>query len=68
MKDIQEKAKLLKPGAIIVTLSKQLESPYFDLMYSQLYNMSWGPCKVHVQQRYGAPKALTADKEWVKNQ
>jgi hypothetical protein len=67
MTDIRDKCRLLKAGAIVITLAQQLESEYCQLLYTYSHQMTWGVCKVHVQTRYGKPKQLKADAEWKSN-
>jgi hypothetical protein len=67
MTDIRDKCRLLKAGAIVITLAQQLESEYCQLLYTYSHQMTWGVCKVHVQTRYGKPKKLKADAEWTSN-
>lgn len=55
MMSISAMAKLLKPGAIVVTFTKPLDSERsdssFDLLEKVKFKMSWGPATVYIQQR-----------------
>lgn len=51
MLQLGQKGQHLKEGAYFVTFTKQLKSPYFDLIHSKQYRMSWGIATVHVQRR-----------------
>jgi SAM-dependent methyltransferase len=51
IRDIAKLGERLKEGSYVVTLTKRLESPYFKLLSSKQYSMSWGYATVHVHQR-----------------
>lgn len=41
----------LKQGAILITLTKPVESPYFQITASRQYKMSWGSATVYIHRR-----------------
>jgi len=51
MAAIGRKAAALKPGTVVVTLTKKLPSPVFEVCESNLYQMSWGGATVFIQRR-----------------
>lgn len=51
MKHITEKCQKLKAGALVVSVSKELESPYCEMVINTTATMTWGPTKVYVYQR-----------------
>jgi SAM-dependent methyltransferase len=51
MTSLGHKGRLLKPGTYFVTLTKQLKSSFFDVVYSKQYRMSWGVATVHIHRR-----------------
>ena len=48
MDDIATQGQALRDGVIVITLTKQLNSPYFKLVYSEQHLMSWGNATVNV--------------------
>lgn len=53
MQSISEQAERLRPGAIVVSLTKALTSPRFAILSKQKKQMSWGISTVFVQRRQG---------------
>lgn len=51
MDQLGQLGKNLKIGAYFITLTKRLTSPYFRLIDSTVYTMSWGFATVHIHQR-----------------
>jgi SAM-dependent methyltransferase len=51
MDAISKKAAALKPGAFVVTFTKGLTSPHFEVMERKRYKMSWGPATVYIHRR-----------------
>lgn len=48
---VSELAERLKPGSFVVTFTKGLESPAFEVMERKRYRMSWGPATVFIHRR-----------------
>ena len=46
------KAQGLKDGSYVITLSKPLPSPQFEVVESEYYSMSWGEERVYVQKKF----------------
>ena len=55
MAKIAASAVTLKRGAIFITFTKRLPSPHFDVLEHQMYQMSWGPATVYIQQKVTEP-------------
>ena len=51
MVDLSFKAKALAPGALVVTTTKRLIGPAFDLLEELQMEESWGDATVYIQQR-----------------
>lgn len=51
MLSMARQAASLKPGAIFVSFTKGLESPYFEVLERKRYKMSWGPATVFIHRR-----------------
>mmetsp|Transcript_36292 Transcript_36292/g.62622 ORF Transcript_36292/g.62622 Transcript_36292/m.62622 type:complete len:701 (-) Transcript_36292:44-2146(-) len=51
MLSLSQTAERLAPGAIVVTFTKGLSSPAFELLERKRYKMSWGPATVFIQRR-----------------
>jgi SAM-dependent methyltransferase len=60
MKDIGNRGAMLKQGAYFITLTKPLNSPYFDLVNTSQYRMSWGAATVYIQRRNSNPLHIDA--------
>mmetsp|Transcript_24211 Transcript_24211/g.36297 ORF Transcript_24211/g.36297 Transcript_24211/m.36297 type:complete len:318 (-) Transcript_24211:97-1050(-) len=56
MENIAKQAVSLRPGACIVTLTRPIVSPYFDLLESKKYLMSWGDATAHIHIRTSKPQ------------
>ena len=54
---ISERAERLKPGAFVITFTKPLTSPAFDIVEKKRWNMSWGAATVFIQRRSDMPQA-----------
>ena len=55
MHRIGEVAARMKQGAIVVTLTRRLPSPFFYVLYGDSMKMSWGEATVYVQQKMTPP-------------
>ena len=51
MVDLSVQAKALAPGALVVTTTKRLVGPAFDLVEELQMEESWGDATVYIQQR-----------------
>jgi len=51
MRGMCEMAHSLKAGAIFITFTKPLNSPYFEVLEKQRQHMSWGAATVFIQRR-----------------
>eukprot|EP00470_Lotharella_oceanica_P000575 CAMPEP_0170170082 /NCGR_PEP_ID=MMETSP0040_2-20121228/3045_1 /TAXON_ID=641309 /ORGANISM="Lotharella oceanica, Strain CCMP622" /LENGTH=321 /DNA_ID=CAMNT_0010409241 /DNA_START=29 /DNA_END=994 /DNA_ORIENTATION=- len=51
MEKIVKQAVNLSPGTCVVTLTHPMVSPYFDLLESKKYDMSWGEATAHIHVR-----------------
>jgi len=47
MRSLTALAEKLRKGAYVITLTKSLKSPHFDILESKQYTMSWGLATVH---------------------
>jgi SAM-dependent methyltransferase len=54
MGEVSRLAGRLKPGAIVVTFTKGMTSPHFELLERKRYAMSWGPATVFIHRRLDA--------------
>ena len=54
MNQVSQLAGRLKPGAIVVTFTKGLNSDRFELLERRRYLMSWGPATVFIHRRLNA--------------
>lgn len=52
MEFLSGKASEMKPGARIVTLTRNLDNPALDIIEKRQYTMSWGTatCFVHIRR------------------
>lgn len=48
---IAKRAKLLRPGARVVTFTTALKTPWLRVLMKRRYQMSWGPATVFVHQK-----------------
>lgn len=48
---IAERAKLLRPGARVVTFTTALKTPWLGVLMKRRYQMSWGPATVFIHQK-----------------
>mmetsp|Transcript_26649 Transcript_26649/g.42247 ORF Transcript_26649/g.42247 Transcript_26649/m.42247 type:complete len:320 (-) Transcript_26649:190-1149(-) len=55
MENIAKQAVSLKTGACVVTLTRPMVSPYFRLLDSKKYSMSWGDATAHIHIRTEKP-------------
>jgi len=55
MHRIGEVAGRMKQGAIVVTLTRRLPSPFFHVLFGEAMNMSWGEATVYIQQKVTPP-------------
>lgn len=51
MDEIALQGQALRDGVIVITLTKALTSPYFDLLYSEQHQMSWGMATVNIMRK-----------------
>lgn len=51
MAGVSEAAAKLKPGSIVVSLTKPINSPHFTILSKKKYPMSWGSSTVFVARR-----------------
>jgi hypothetical protein len=58
---LSKQAESLKPGAIVVTFTKGMSTPAFELLERKRYRMSWGPAtgSCFVIKKFFSPKAWT---------
>jgi len=68
MKSMVNQLKVIREGAYVIVISKQLDSPFFPVAFSGLYKMSWGQCRVYVHQKAPPPRKLNLDEHWGGNQ
>ena len=50
----------LSPGSFVVTFTKRLPSPEFELLEQEMHVMSWGGATVFIQQRRAEPQESQA--------
>ena len=62
MKSIGRLAEKLRPGAVLITFTKGIESDKFELMDRKRYRMSWGPATVFVHRRLDYDGSAVDDK------
>eukprot|EP00903_Cladosiphon_okamuranus_P010983 g10373.t1 len=48
---VAERAKLLHPGARVVTFTTALKTPWLRVLMKRRYHMSWGPATVFIHQK-----------------
>ena len=51
MEEMGRRAELLQPGAFVVTFTKGLTNPTFEVLERRRYKMSWGPATVYFHRR-----------------
>ena len=51
MKSLSEKSTLLKPGSIVVTLTKPIKNNKFEMVEVMRSKMSWGRATIYIQRR-----------------
>jgi SAM-dependent methyltransferase len=51
MDSVRERAKGMKVGSYLISVTKRLKSPHFKLVGSQLVKQSWGEATCHIQVR-----------------
>ncbi len=51
MKRLEEQAEWLKPGSMVITLSKYLRSPSFKIIMNKKYPMGWGEATVFIHKK-----------------
>lgn len=51
MQQIAEQAESMKPGSIFISFTKSIDSPVFNVVYRERFNMSWGPATVYIHRR-----------------
>mmetsp|Transcript_13162 Transcript_13162/g.15069 ORF Transcript_13162/g.15069 Transcript_13162/m.15069 type:complete len:282 (+) Transcript_13162:173-1018(+) len=51
MKQISEKAGLMKPGAFFITFTRKIDNSHWKLLEETRHIMSWGEVTVFIQQR-----------------
>lgn len=54
MQQLSEQAAKLSPGAMVVTFTKGMTSPHFEVLERKRYRMSWGPATVFIHRRLSA--------------
>lgn len=54
MSQLSEQAAKLSPGAMVVTFTKGMTSPHFEVLERKRYRMSWGPATVFIHRRLSA--------------
>jgi len=62
MEKIAKKAESLAPGSCVVTLTQPIISPYFDLLESKKYAMSWGTATAHIHVRSEKASSISESK------
>lgn len=55
MHRIGEAAARMKQGALVVTLTRHLPSPFFHVLFCEAMHMSWGEATVYIQQKMTPP-------------
>ena len=55
MHRIGEAAARMKQGAIVVTLTRHLPSPFFHILFCEAMHMSWGEATVYIQIKLTPP-------------
>ena len=51
MRELADMSVALKPGALWVSLTRELPSEEWDLLLSEQLEMSWGPATIYIQRR-----------------
>lgn len=51
MRELADMSVKLKPGALWVSLTRELPSEEWDLLLSEQLEMSWGPATIFIQRR-----------------
>jgi len=51
MDEIALQGQGLREGALVISLTRSLESPYFKLLSSEQYKMSWGHATINIAMR-----------------
>ena len=53
MKQLSQRFSCLKPGARIITITKNISSPCLELIHNKSYKMDWGNAEVYIYKRVG---------------
>lgn len=62
MHKIGEAAARMEQGAMVVTLTRPLPSPFFSVLCCEAMLMSWGEATVYIQMKMTPPVTLSSDK------